>query len=152
MRLKNLEKLQRELLLPPLLAELIASGRWTHPGDDVLLKAVPFITDPLVFHHSKKEMLQKSGPLMGPGRIESEGHSEYRGSAIGERDLPWLDVEKSLYIIANKNIGGDVGIVLDYRPEVEPRVVGGDWHSGHGIIYREISPTFDAFAELIGLI
>jgi len=83
----------------------------------------------------------------------SETFSEFRGSAIGERDLPWIDVEQSLFIICNRWPGDDVGIALDYRSGIDmPRVVGGDWHSGNnGVVYREISPTFDAFIQLLGL-
>lgn len=151
MRLKNLDKMRRELPLPTRLIELIDSGRWVHPGDDVMLAKVPFIRDPLVFLGSKDNMLFESGPLMGPEAIEQEMFSEYRGSAVGERDLPWIDVERTLFIICNKWPGDDVGIALDYRTGNSPRVVGGDWHSGNNCTYHEISPSFDAFVELIGL-
>jgi hypothetical protein len=34
---------------PPLLAHLIQSGRWQHPGDDILHEVIPWFEDPLTF-------------------------------------------------------------------------------------------------------
>lgn len=144
--------MRRKLPLPQTLIEMIETDRWAHPGDDVMLARIPFIRDPLVFLGSKDNMLFESGPLMGPNEIENEMFSEYRGSAIGDRDLPWIDVEQTLFIICNKWPGDDVGVALDYRTGINsPRVIGGDWRSGNNCIYHEISPSFDAFVELIGL-
>ncbi len=113
---------------------------------------VPFIHEPLVFLSSKDEMVFESGPLMGPFEAEHPLFSEYRGSVIGKRDLPWVDVEQTLFLIVNKWPGDDVGIALDYRPGLHaPRVVGGDWHSSRNCIYREICPTFADFIDLLGL-
>lgn len=150
--LTSLDTLRQKLPLPQMLIKMIESGRWAHPGDDVMLARIPFIRAPLVFLDSKDNMLFESGPLMGPNEIEYEGFSEYRGSVLGLRDLSWIDVEQTIFIICNKWPGDDVGIALDYRTRINsPRVVGGDWHSGKGCIYHEISSSFDAFVELIGL-
>jgi hypothetical protein len=131
---------------------MIEAGRWVHPGDDVMRARIPFIRDPLVFLSSKEDMLFESGPLMGPEENEQPCFSEYRGSVIDERELPWIDVEKTIFIICNKYPGDDVGIALDCRTGINsPRIVGGDWHSGRKCIYREISPSFDAFAKLLCL-
>lgn len=151
MRLKKLNKLRHQLPLPTTLIEMIESGRWVHPGDDVMLAKIPFIRNPLVFLGSKDSMLFESGPLMGPDEIENETFSEYCGSELSERALPWIDVEQTLFIIVNKWPGDDVGIALDYRTGNSPRVVGGDWISGNRCVYREISPSFDAFVELLRL-
>lgn len=149
---QDLEQQRRELFLPSTLIELIESGRWVHPSDQVMLSKIPFIRDPLVFLGSKENMIFESGPLMSPDEAENKMFSEYRGSVFDKRDLPWIDVEKTLFIICNKWPGDDVGIALDYRTGNEsPRVVGGDWHSGEGCIYREISPSFDRFVEYLGL-
>ena len=89
---------------------------------------------------------------MDPEESESEIFAEYRGSLVGPRDLPWIDVEKALLILCNKWPGDDVGIAIDYRPGLEePRVIGGDWHSGERIEYRDVSATFPAFVEMLGL-
>ncbi len=144
--------MQRNLPLPQMLIELIETGRWVHPGDDVMFAKIPFIQDPLNFLGSKDNMVFESGLLMGHNEIEQEVFSEYRGSVIGERGLPWVDVEQSLFIICNKWPGDDIGTALDYRTGLNsPRVIGGDWRSGNKCIYHEISPTFDAFVELVGL-
>jgi hypothetical protein len=150
MELPDLYTLRDRLVLPPLLLELIEATRWQHPGDNIMQAKIPFIRDPLIFLESKDEMLRESGPLMGPNGIESMLFSEYRGSIVPPRPLPWLDVEKSIFIICNKRPGDDVGIALDYPTGLEkPRVVGGDWHSGSGLVFREISPTFDDFVNLL---
>ena len=153
MKLPQIESLRRSLKLPPLLESMIASGTWTHPGADVLRRAVPFITDPLIVLKTFDEMLFESGPIIGHDKIEDERFSEYRGSQIGKRDLPWIDVEKTLFIMCNERLGDDVGIALDYRySSTEPCVVGGDWHSkSRGIIYRLVANSFAEFAEKIGL-
>jgi len=152
MGLTCLDKLRRELPLPQTLIDMIESGRWVHPGDNVMLARIPFIRDPLVFLNSKDSMLFNSGPLMGPIELESEVFSEYRGSAIPKRALPWIDVEQTLFIACNRWPGDDVGIALDYRTGIDsPRIVGGDWRSGRNCIYHEISPSFDAFVQLLGL-
>jgi hypothetical protein len=39
----------RGLTVPPLLAGLVDSGRWRHPGDDVMRAALPWFEDPVVF-------------------------------------------------------------------------------------------------------
>jgi hypothetical protein len=131
---------------------MLRDDQWKHPGHDVMAEKVPFIHDPLEFLSSIDSMLFNSGPLMDPRKAEDERFSEYRGSQIPFRDLPWIDVEKTVFIIINERIGDDVGIALDYRTGNDwPRIVGGDWHSGSGIIYREIAPSFDVFVELIGL-
>lgn len=91
---------------------------------------------------------------MGPDSIENILFSEYRGSSIAARGLPWIDVEKTLFIIINKWPGDDVGIALDYRTGLDhPRVIGGDWDTqdGRGIVYREITPDFPGFVKLLGL-
>lgn len=148
---ETLHKVRYQLPLPPLLIELIKRGRWVHPGEDVMRSRVPFITDPLVFLDSRAEMLFESSPLMGRSETESETFSQYRGSAVAARGLPWIDIEKTLFVICNKNPGDDVGIALDYRTGLNsPRVIGGDWRSG-SCIYHEICLTFDAFVELLGL-
>ncbi len=137
--------------LPPKLIELLETGRWVHPGDEVMLAKVPFIHDPLVFRGSH-ELLSDLPPLMGEHEFENDSLFEYRGSMVNDRDLPWIDVEKRRIMIYNKYPGDDVSIALDYRTGIKsPRVVGSDWHSGSGCMYRQISESFDEFALLIGL-
>ena len=140
------------LPLPRLLDTLLTRGLWKHPGDEILRQVAPFIHDPLVFPDSIDLMLFNSGPLSFDGRPECEASHEYLGSKIDERDLPWIDVEKTIYIAYNKWPGDDVGIALDFRPGLDcPRVVGGDWHSGNGLQHRLISSSFHDFVATIGI-
>ena len=149
---KTVDQFRRDLPLPRLFAELIEAGRWVNPGDDVMRQKVSFIREPLTFLCSKDDMLFNSGPLMDKDASDNESFSEYRGSVVGERPLPWIDVERSIFIIVNKYPGDDVGIALDYRTGINaPRVVGGDWWTGRSLDYRQISPTFDEFVQLLGL-
>jgi hypothetical protein len=89
---------------------------------------------------------------MGDTNVESELFSEYRGSLLPRRDLPWLVVDRSIFIIVNKRPGDDAGMALDYRTGVDtPSVVGGDWNDGPRLTYREISSTFSEFIELLDI-
>jgi hypothetical protein len=82
-----------------------------------------------------------------------------RGSVAGPVDLPWLDVEQAFDIAVNRRPGDDVSIALDYRTDPsDPRVVGSDaWTGQHQTgqfqyVWREVAPTFSAFAEALGLV
>lgn len=137
------------LPIPKLLIELSETGKWKHPGDDLMFEKIPFIKESLVFLDIEHEqdlsvfLLDKS---------EEYTFGLYRGSVIDERELPWLDVEKSRIILCNKYPGDDVAIALDYRiDESDPCVVGSEWLNDQRIIWREISPDFRSFSELIGI-
>ncbi len=153
MKLPDLDTKRRNLRLPQSLLSLIESGTWIHPGADRLRVVAPYIQDPLIILPNLDSMLFNSGPLMGHKDLESEIFHEYRGSAIASRDLPWIDVEKTIFIMCNERIGDDCGIALDYRThDLTPRVIGSDWHTGlNGVQYREIATSFEEFAEKIGL-
>jgi hypothetical protein len=117
----------RQLPLPGLLLTMLEDGRWKHPGDEVMVVKVPFIGDPLLFLSSIESMLFNSGPLMARNAAEDSRFSEYLGSQVSFRDLPWIDVEKTVFIIMNEPIGDDAGIALDYRIGIDtPRVIGSD--------------------------
>ena len=142
--------LEKALPLPKLLLDLMNQGRWKHPGANKLKEVVPFITEPLIFLENRSEMERASGILMSEHEDENIFFSEYRGSKIETRDLPWIDVEKSIFIICNAYPGDDTGIALDYRYDLNhPRVIGSDWNSGKNCIYREISSNFKSFVKLL---
>ncbi len=68
-------------------------------------------------------------------RLRTVIFSEYRGSQVAFRDLPWIDVEKTVFIIINGRIGDDAGIALDYRTGIDtPRVIDSDWHTANGLV------------------
>jgi hypothetical protein len=153
----------RGLALPRLLVSLLDSGRWRHPGDDVLSAVVPWFEDPLVFLHSPDEMHRESWFLYEDGSADDRRDSALfhvvRGSVAGPGDLPWLDVEQAFNIAVNKRPGDDVAIALDYRTDPsDPRVVGSDvWTSQHQTgrvqyVWRQVAPAFSVFAEALGLL
>ena len=78
---------------------------------------------------------------------------EYRSSEDGERSLPWLDADLSLFIAVNREIGADLGIALDYRTSFDdPRVVASDWWTGdNSLHWREAFPTFSSFINALSL-
>lgn len=90
----------RGLALPQLLVSLLDSGRWRHPGDDVLSTVAPWFEDPLDFLHSPGEMRRESRFLYEDGTADDRRDSAlfhvFRGSVAGPGDLPWLDVEQPL--------------------------------------------------------
>jgi len=135
--------------LPPLLLELISSGRWIQPSDSHIFAAVPFLREPVDFLLSEPHMRsESSGQCVGYPHMR-----EYRGSESEARPLPWLDADQSLFIAVNREIGADLGIVLDYRTvPKDPRVVVSDWWSGDNTLHwREAYPTFSAFVTALQL-
>ncbi|WP_309380169.1 hypothetical protein [Cerasicoccus frondis] len=144
---------EESLKLPSQLLYLISKGAWKHPGDDKLKELVPFLGEPIDFLYSKEQMDFNSGPLMDNNETESCFFHEYRGSAFSDvRDLPWIDVEKSIMIAVNRSIGDDLGIALDYRTSSDdPRVIASDW-SENECMWREIAPTFSTFCSMIELV
>lgn len=139
--------------LPRRLVDLIRAGRWRHPGDNVLRTAVPFLSEPLLVLRDRAEMLRNSRPLMAADTAENKLFGEYRGSVLSARPLPWLDIDRAIFIFCNATPGDDVGIALDYRPGPDrPCVVASDSSDEpRGGGYRSVADSFDAFAEMIGL-
>jgi len=145
----NTARRESQLPLPPLLSDLLASGRWRQPTDEVIHAAVPFLREPVDFLLSEARM-----------RFESQGQCsglphfrEYRGSESEPRPLPWLDDDLVLFIAVNREIGADIGIALDYRTSsIDPRVVASDWWSGDSTCHwREVTSTLSEFASRLHL-
>ena len=149
----NIDSILRRLELPSLLVKLMKANVWSRLDPDRLTAFAPFIQDRLVVLPTFDSMLFNSGPLMGDDEEENEQFHEYRGSCLPERPLPWIDVEKTMFILCNEALGYDCGIALDYRTGFDrPRVIGADWHSGfHGVKYRLIADSFDEFSSILGL-
>jgi len=137
------------LILPPLLNDLIASGRWQQPPDAVIFAAVPFLREPVNFLLSEPHMRFESHGL-GVGFPHMR---EYLGTETAAQELPWLDDDVALFIAVNREIGADIGIALDYRTSSDdPRVVGSDWWTdGKTCYWREVTSTFTEFVARIGL-
>lgn len=140
--------------LPPLLADLIASGKWFNPGDEIVQEAVPFLDGPVDFLPTVGSMRCESSGLLADHPRSAEFFHEMRGSmARSKVELPWLDADKAVFIATNLEQGEYLGIALDYRvSEQEPRVVASQWLPGSsGCVWRPVADTFDQFAKAIGL-
>jgi len=137
------------LVLPRLLRCLLKNGEWIHPGDDIIAKMLPVLKgEDLDFCKTFESIDFNSGELMSPNEDENFDFHEYRGSRLDKpRDLPWIDVEKSIFIAVCRTAGEDNALALDYRTSrSDPRVICTDWHSGgDSLIWVEICPTFSEF-------
>jgi hypothetical protein len=142
------------LPLPPLLLQLLAEGRWRHPGDAILRAAIPWIEDPLDFLLPPYELAFESmwATMFGHGDHAAWMHLVRLSQSQTSISLPFLDVEQAVFIIENLHPGDDQGIALDYRTShVDPRVVASDWVVAVGCVWREVAPTFSDFVEQLGL-
>jgi hypothetical protein len=146
----------RELALPDLLIELLATGRWRHPGDDVVREVMPWFEDPLVFLTRVDLMRRESRSMdrIADDSRSSELFREVRGSVVGSVELPWLDVELAFFVAVNRMPGDDVAIALDYRSDPsDPRVVASDfWTDPTQCAWRTVAPTLSIFAQALGLL
>ncbi len=114
------------LPVPGLLGELIGRGEWVHPGDDVLRRAFPLLTDPLDFLPSVDGVPIVAFQGWPPA---SQAWACLRMYVEGEeRPLPWLDARSAVFVALNRIPGDDVAIALDFRRRVDrPRVVASRW-------------------------
>ena len=142
----------RGLPVPPRLTQLLTDKLWQHPGDDVILRVIPFMADPLVFPDSLDRMAAES--RLGIADLGSGDPLRiHRGSGIsGVSDLPWLDIERAFFIAYNKFPGDDVAVALDYRWNVDdPCVVASEYTDADGYNWRRVAETFSAFAKSLGM-
>jgi len=139
----------RGLVVPPLLLSLLGEGRWRHPGNTALARAMPWFEGPLSFLTSTEAMARESRSLdfLTEDDATAQLFRQARGSEQAEPIvLPWLDVEKALLVAVNERPGDDVAIALDYRTEAtDPRVVASDfWTTPGPCSWREVTPTLSA--------
>lgn len=145
----------RGLALPGLLVELMARGRWRHPGDAALRVIVPWLEEPLDFLTGVTEIRSESRSLdlLTDDAATARMFRQVRGSALGEPvELPWLDVELAVLIAVNRVPGADLAIALDYRTRAEdPRLVASDfWTDPRRCAWRTVTPSFSEFAAVLG--
>src|SRR5512147_2758471 len=133
--------------VPPLLIELINTGRWRQPPDEIIKRVIPFLQEPMDFLLDIDAMQRESTSFLADSPEMADLFHEYRGSKVPERELPWLDVDQALFIAVNRIAGADLGIALDYRTGLEdPRVVASDWQSGGNTHYwRGVENKFSDF-------
>lgn len=138
--------------IPSLLISLLEAGLWKHPGEDVLHNVVPWITDPLDFLTSIDQIERESSGHLADYPDSSKRARELRGSLQAPSvELPWRDVDRSILIAVNRNLGDDVAIALDFRTsQSDPRVIASAWR-GHPmeVFWEEVAPTFTQFLRAI---
>src|SRR5262245_54940669 len=106
------------LALPPPLVELLLRGRWRHPGDDLVRELIPFLREPIIFLDSVGSMAFESRWSLADHPGSSRVFHVARGSKSDTSvELPWLDVERAIFVAVNRYPGDDIGIALDYRTD-----------------------------------
>ena len=137
------EELNDDLPIPILLAGMIASGEWRHPGGDILRKITPFIEE-IEFLHDVERIMKESAAL------QKGGMGAMRSTNPRNQELPFLDGDLALLIAVNREHGDDVAIALDYRTSMtDPRVVASAMSPDKAWIWREVAPSFSEFIGLI---
>jgi hypothetical protein len=136
-----------------LLSELISAEQWVNPSTSKIRRNAPFVNDPLVFLTGYEIMIFESRSLMGDEELENSVFHEYLGFQFEDvRSLPWLDVDRSLFIAVNENPRDDVGFALDFRTSsTGPRVVADEWVDG-GCVWKRVASTFSSFVFRLELL
>ena len=145
----SLKVRENQMPLPPLLLDLMASKRWRQPSDAAIFAAIPFLREPVDFLLTDAHMrFESQGQCVGLTHMR-----EFRGSESGDRPLPWIDADLSLFTAVNRESGADFGIALDFRTSYDdPRVVASDWWTDdHTLYWREAFSTFSSFVAAIRL-
>jgi hypothetical protein len=141
------------LPLPPLLISLIQQGKWKHPGEDVLYTVIPFLKDRMDFMTPEQRRFETEGQLeIVDLPIQVPHMRQARGSKASKPlELPWLDVEKMIFLAIGQYRGDEEAIALDYRTSMtDPRVIATEYREREGFFWREVTPTFTEFVEQIG--
>ncbi len=145
----------RGLTLPGLLARLVVSGLWQHPGDEVLHEVLPWFEDPIDFLATTECMRRESRSLDRFALDERASRLFHvaRGSIAGRVELPWLDADLAVLIAVNREPGDDVAIALDYGSDAGgPAVVASDvWTDPSTCLWRPVAPNFEAFAAMLNI-
>ena len=135
----------RRLVLPNLMVDLLAAGRWKHPGDEPIREVMPWFENPLIFLANADQMRHESRSLdlFADDKRLSELFRVRRGTAASPVDLPCLDAELAILVAINMNPGDDVAIALDYRSDpADPRVLASDfWTDPKQCTWRIVAPA-----------
>jgi hypothetical protein len=153
--------------LPPLLVSMMATGHWRHPGDEVLRAIIPFLHEPVDFLTIDSMRWESRGSLADNPHDAAIFHEARGTRSAAPVELPWLDVDKAIFIAINRFPGDDLGIALDYRTRPDdPRVVASEWLqvtrpwckwlpwlqvTRAVCIWREVTGTFTEFVRKLGL-
>jgi len=143
---------QMNLPMPPLFRMLVDSGRWNHPGDEILRREVPLLVDPVDF---RSWLPIDTAAAEVESRFTSQDWDVFKMYRDDQpaRPLPWLNADRALFIAINRVPGDDVAIALDYRMDTTaPHIVASHWRDNKSLEWFEVAPSFEAFARSLGLV
>jgi hypothetical protein len=145
--------LVNDLRLPAHLIELLEEGCWNRPSNIGVLAELTGAERPEDFSFNSLDGMSRETAGMMHLWKQGYGHSysltSSDDSAISSNpDL--LVINRSVLIVGNWD---EEVICLDYRESLsEPRVVCGIWPDSQGVCrWKVIAPTFESFAEHLGL-
>ena len=134
--------------LPTLLTQMIEDRTWNQDIDPIVRDLYPTIEDPLMILTSE-ESIRHTSKIYPTSKKEHASAHEYYGTHTTQRDLPWIDMEKLLFIAVSYEFGGDEAIALDYRNSSDsPSVVASSW-TDNVCSWIQIAPSFDHLANKI---
>ncbi|MGC5288182.1 hypothetical protein [Micromonospora sp. DT231] len=140
------------LPLPDPLIDLIESGRWRHPGDEVLRQLIPWLDDPLDFMTTIDELRLHNRLIAELGTDTLEFFQIGRGSAARPIVMPWLDLDQAVFIAECRYAGDDIAVALDYRTNpADPRVLATALPAARHCSWRQVTPTFTQFVDALRL-
>lgn len=145
---------ENALRLPPLLDDLIASGRWPSTSEAALRQNVePLASVERIAGLAADE--ERLSLYLPPFQTVAD-NATAKDFWVEHGGFSQLDPDKAL-IIGDFGLGSDAPILLDYRAEPEPCVIKLDWSrvgssSGSGTVWIEIAASFDDFARRLGLV
>lgn len=141
----------RGMRFPQAFVELWLAGKWEQPNESLIQLLIPWLQGPVEFIEVMHWLVTENRASLVDYPDEAEIFREYRGSISPDKtDLPWLDVEKSLFIAVNRIHGDDLGIALDFRTSLDnPRVVASYWCGEQEDYHVEWRLVTEAFSEFL---
>lgn len=140
------------LPLPPLLVEMLETGRWKPPQNSSRLRELldwKRIDNAFLNIEGMERETAAGHRLYEHGYADLYGLDSSKRKGVSEVEDTFLDVDKSVLIAMNYD---EEGIFLDYRrnPDNPSVVASFDYDNGR-FRYKTISPDFFSFVELLGL-
>lgn len=140
----------RDIRFPPAFVELWSTAKWQQPPEPLIQSLIPWLQGPIEFIEVMHWMVTENQASLVNHPHSAKMFREYRGSvSLDKPDLPWLDVEKSLFFAVNRIHGDDLGVAMDFRTSKDnPRVVASYWcgeRSDYHVEWRLVTERFSEF-------
>ncbi len=147
----------RGMRFPPAFAELWSAGEWQQPDEALIQSLIPWLQGPIEFIEAMHWMVTENHTLLADHRYDARTWREYRGSVSPDKtDLPWRDLDQSLFLAVNRNPGDDLGVALDFRTSTDnPRVVASYWcgeREDYHVEWRLVTDTFSEFLTRLEMV